>query len=61
MTTFLHTEADLAAGLKELLKRDRRLIPAAEKAGVQWYFIEDESPISEKQIPKSLEYLKLIK
>jgi DNA-3-methyladenine glycosylase II len=33
MTTFLHTDADLAAGLKELLKRDPRLIPAAEKAG----------------------------
>lgn len=33
MTTFLNTDADLAAGLKELLKRDPRLIPAAEKAG----------------------------
>ena len=33
MTTFLHTDADLAAGLKELLKRDPRLIPVAEKAG----------------------------
>ena len=33
MTTFLHTDADLAAGLKELLKRDARLIPVAEKAG----------------------------
>ena len=33
MTTFLHTDADLAAGLKELLKLDPRLIPAAEKAG----------------------------
>src|SRR5688572_28139144 len=33
MTTFLHTDADLAAGLKELLKLDPRLIPTAEKAG----------------------------
>jgi DNA-3-methyladenine glycosylase II len=33
MTTFLHSEADLNAGLKELLKLDPRLVPVAEKAG----------------------------
>jgi sugar phosphate isomerase/epimerase len=33
------------------------LFKAAAKAGVKWYFIEDESDISEKQIPVSLEYL----
>jgi sugar phosphate isomerase/epimerase len=34
---------------------------AAKKAGVKWYFIEDESPISEKQIPESLKYLQEVK
>lgn len=39
----------------------RRILPAAEKAGVKWYFIEDESPTSEKQIPQSMLYLKQVK
>lgn len=39
----------------------RRILPAAQKAGVKWYFIEDESPTSEQQIPKSMKYLKLVK
>ncbi len=39
----------------------RRILPAAEKAGVKWYFIEDESPTSEKQIPQSMRYLKQVK
>jgi sugar phosphate isomerase/epimerase len=34
------------------------LLRAAEKAGVTWYIIEDESPVSEQQIPQSLNYLK---
>ena len=29
------------------------LLRAAEKAGVKWYIIEDESPVSEQQIPQS--------
>src|SRR5260370_8151657 len=33
------------------------ILKAARKAGVKWYFIEDESPSSEKQIPESLRYL----
>jgi sugar phosphate isomerase/epimerase len=33
------------------------LLHAAEKAGVKWYIIEDESPSSEQQIPQSLQYL----
>jgi sugar phosphate isomerase/epimerase len=33
------------------------LLRAAEKAGVKWYIIEDESPVSEQQIPQSLNYL----
>jgi len=39
----------------------RRILPAAEKAGVKWYFIEDESPSSETQIPESVRYLKIVK
>jgi sugar phosphate isomerase/epimerase len=31
---------------------------AADKAGVKWYFIEDESSASEQQIPVSLRYLR---
>jgi sugar phosphate isomerase/epimerase len=37
------------------------LLKAAKKAGVKWYFIEDESPSSEKQIPQSLLYLQQVK
>lgn len=33
------------------------ILQAAEKAGVKWNFIEDESPNSEQQIPQSLRYL----
>ena len=34
---------------------------AAKKAGVKWYFIEDESPASVVQIPQSLRYLEKLK
>jgi sugar phosphate isomerase/epimerase len=37
------------------------LLRAAQKAGVQWYFIEDESSQSEQQIPLSLHYLETLK
>jgi DNA-3-methyladenine glycosylase II len=33
MTTFLHTDADLRAGLAQLIIADPRLVPVAEKAG----------------------------
>lgn len=39
----------------------RRILPAAAKAGVKWYFIEDESPTSEQQIPQTVRYLKEVK
>jgi sugar phosphate isomerase/epimerase len=39
----------------------RRTLRAAEKSGVKWYFIEDESPTSEQQIPQSLRYLEQVK
>jgi len=34
------------------------ILRAAAKAGVKWYFIEDESDSSEQQIPVSLRYLR---
>ena len=37
------------------------ILKAAEKAGVKYYFIEDESPSSVEQIPGSLEFLKTVK
>jgi sugar phosphate isomerase/epimerase len=37
-----------------------RILPAAAKAGVKWYFIEDESPTSVEQIPISLHYLETV-
>jgi sugar phosphate isomerase/epimerase len=37
------------------------LLRAAKKAGVKWYFVEDESPISVEQIPQSLRYLEQVK
>ena len=37
------------------------ILRAAKKAGVKWYFIEDESPSSEKQIPESLRFLEQVK
>ena len=36
-------------------------LKAAKKAGVKWYFIEDESPIVNEQLPVSLKYLKEVK
>ena len=38
-----------------------RVLRAATKAGVKWYFIEDESPASVEQIPQSLRYLETLK
>ena len=34
---------------------------SAKKAGVKWYFIEDESPTSVEQIPQSLRFLEQAK
>jgi sugar phosphate isomerase/epimerase len=42
-------QIDLAATLR-----------AAKKAGVKWYFIEDESPTVEQQLPQSLKYLEQV-
>jgi sugar phosphate isomerase/epimerase/acetyl esterase/lipase len=37
------------------------ILKAAQKAGVKWYFIEDESPNSIEQIPHSLRFLERVK
>jgi sugar phosphate isomerase/epimerase len=37
------------------------ILKAAQKAGVKWYFIEDESPTSAEQIPQTLRYLGRVK
>ena len=37
------------------------VLRAAKKAGVKWYFLEDESPSVETQIPKSLSFLERVK
>jgi sugar phosphate isomerase/epimerase len=37
------------------------ILKAAKKVGVKWYFIEDESPTSEQQIPMSLKFLEQVK
>lgn len=37
------------------------VLKAAKKVGIKHYFIEDESPTVEEQIPQSLNYLKTVK
>jgi sugar phosphate isomerase/epimerase len=37
------------------------ILHEAAKIGVKWYFIEDESPSSEEQIPLSLDYLSKVR
>jgi sugar phosphate isomerase/epimerase len=37
------------------------IMKAAQKAGLKWYFIEDESPTAAEQIPQSLRYLEQMK
>lgn len=37
------------------------ILGAAKKAGVKWYFIEDESDIAAQDIPKSLKFLEQVK
>ena len=37
------------------------VLRAAKRAKVKWYFIEDESPLVEQQLPVSLEFLRTVK
>src|SRR5882724_661571 len=56
-----HTEVtnDVAIGTGQI--DIPAILRAAKKVGVKWYFIEDESPTSEKQLPQSLKYLEQVK
>ncbi len=56
-STDVKNDAALGAGLMDL----PAILRAAKKAGVKWYFIEDESPWSEQQIPESLRYLEQVR
>ena len=55
--TDVKNDAALGAGQMDM----PAILRAAKKAGVKWYFIEDESPWSETQIPQSLTYLEQVK
>jgi sugar phosphate isomerase/epimerase len=55
--TDVKNDAALGTGLMDL----PAILGAARKAGVKWYFIEDESPWSEQQIPQSLRFLEQVK
>jgi sugar phosphate isomerase/epimerase len=55
--TDVANDAALGTGLMDMPS----ILRAARKAGIKWYFIEDESPWSEKQVPQSLEYLEKVK
>jgi len=55
--TDVKNDAALGSGLMDL----PAILRAAKKAGVKWYFIEDESPWSEQQVPQSLNYLEQVK
>ncbi len=37
------------------------LLKVAQEIGIKYYFIEDESPVVQKQLPKSLKYLESVK
>lgn len=37
------------------------ILKAAKRAGIKWYFIEDESPTASEQIPQSLKFLETAK
>jgi sugar phosphate isomerase/epimerase len=55
--TDVKNDAALGTGLMDM----PAILRAAKKAGVKWYFIEDESPWSEQQIPQSLQYLEQVR
>ncbi|HEX4950328.1 MAG TPA: TIM barrel protein [Blastocatellia bacterium] len=50
---------DVAIGTGMMKWND--ILKAAEKAGVKWYFLEDESPVSIEQIPVSMRFLERVK
>lgn len=55
--TDVKNDAALGEGLMDL----PAILKAAKAAGVKYYFIEDESPWSEQQIPRSLKFLETVR
>lgn len=55
-----HSDVTNDAALGKGMMDMRAILKAARRAGVKWYFIEDESPSSEGQIPESLRYLEQV-
>lgn len=55
--TDVKNDAALGAGQMDM----PAILRAAKQAGIKWYFIEDESPWSEQQLPQSLKYLEQVK
>ncbi len=55
--TDVTNDAVLGTGQMDIIS----ILRAAKKTGVKWYFLEDESPSSEQQIPQSLRYLEQVK
>jgi len=55
--TDVKNDAALGEGLMDL----PAILKAAKAAGVKYYFIEDESPWSEEQIPRSLRFLEQVR
>jgi len=56
-----HTEVTNDVALGAGIMDWPAILKAAKKAGVKWYFIEDESPTSVDQIPRSLRFLEQVK
>jgi sugar phosphate isomerase/epimerase len=55
--TDVKNDAALGQGLMDLPS----ILAASKKVGIKYYFIEDESPWSEKQIPESLRFLEQVR
>jgi len=55
--TDVKNDAALGTGLMDM----SAILRAAKKVGIKYYFIEDESPWSEQQIPQSLKFLEQVK
>ena len=55
--TDVKNDAALGTGLMDMPS----ILRAAKKVGIKYYFIEDESPWSEQQIPQSLKFLEQVK
>ena len=58
-TQIVPASNDVVLGTGQLDLPD--ILRAAKFVGVKWYFIEDESAVSEQQIPESLRYLREVR